>query len=73
MNDILRAALISMFSKLFPMLVVIGAVNLTDVQTAIIMAFISDAITVIFLVVKYGQQASGTSSTVTASVTTSPE
>lgn len=46
--------------------------NLPRVMRQPTMAFIGNALTLLFLAVKYGQQSSGSSSTVTASVTTAP-
>lgn len=72
-NDIVRTALISTLNKFFPVLVIIGVVTLTDVQTAIIMSFIGDFVTLLFLVFKSGQQGSNTTSAVAVSVSTTPE
>ncbi len=72
-NDIIRAALISTLNKFFPMLVILHVVNFTDTEQAIVMSFITDFITLLFLFFKTGQQDSGSTSTVTASVTTSPD
>lgn len=73
MNDLLRAAIISVAQSLFPVLQVVGVVSFTGDEVAIIMAFVTNTVTLLFLAVKYGQQASGSSSTVTASITTEPK
>lgn len=73
MNDILRAAIISLIQSAFPVLQITGIINFTGDEIATIMVFVTNAVTFLFLAVKYGQQSSGSTSTVTASVSTGPE
>lgn len=70
MNDITRAAIISTINSLFPVLNIIGVLSLTGDEISVLMLFINNFITMLFLVIKFGQQSSGTTSTLTASVTT---
>lgn len=73
MNDVLRATIISLIQSAFPVLQIVGVINFTGDEIATIMVFVTNAVTFLFLAVKYGQQSSGSTSTVTASVSTGPE
>jgi hypothetical protein len=66
-NDKTRAALISVAQSLFPMLVLLGLVNLTDTQIAGIILFITNTVTFLGLAIKTGQ---GTATTSTVETTT---
>lgn len=73
MNDVIRAAILAFVQSLFPVLQILHVVSFTGDEVATIMLFVGNFLTLVFLIVKVGQQASGSSSTVTASVTTSPD
>ena len=55
MNDELRALLMASISSIFPVLQIVG-LDLTGDQVATIMAFIGYTLTLIFYLVKNGQQ-----------------
>lgn len=73
MNDILRATIISAIQSIFPVLQIAGVISFTGDQIATIMVFVTNIVTLLFLAVKYGQQSSGSSSSVSMEVTTKPE
>lgn len=54
-NDKTRAALIAVAQSFFPMLVLLNVVELTDVQIAGIVLFISNTVTFLGLAIKTGQ------------------
>ena len=56
MDDRLRAAIIALIQSTFPVLVLLGIVQLTEVQVAGIMLVLSNALTVFMLIFKKGQQ-----------------
>lgn len=56
MDDRLRAAIIAFIQSTFPVLVLLGIVQLTEVQVAGIILVLSNALTVFMLVFKKGQQ-----------------
>lgn len=56
MNDTQRAAIIAFIQSVFPVLVLTGLVNLTDVAIAAIMLCVSNGLTMFMLLWKNGQQ-----------------
>lgn len=56
MNDQLRAAIIAVAQSFFPLIVLLGIVSLSDTQIAAIMLFITNAITLVALAAKKGQE-----------------
>ena len=64
MNDMLRGAIIAALNSLFPVLNLVGVLNLTGDQISIVMLFANNLITLLFLIVKYGQSASGSSASI---------
>lgn len=54
-NDNLRAGIIALAQSFFPLIVLLGIVQLDDTQIAAIMLFITNAITVAALLAKQGQ------------------
>jgi hypothetical protein len=57
MNDRVRAAIIALAQSTFPVLMVLGVVELTDVQQGAIMLFVTNLITLVALLFPQGQQA----------------
>ena len=57
MNDIQRAAIIATIQSVFPVLLILGVVDLTEEEIGAIMLFVSNALTMVMLIVKNGQQA----------------
>lgn len=55
MNDQLRAAIIAAIQSLFPVLNILGIVNLTSDQISVLMLCITNFITLFFLAYKKGQ------------------
>lgn len=68
-NDLTRAAVISFVSSIFPVLQLAGILDLTGDQVAVVMVLVGNTLTLAALVFKQGQQASGTSGTVTVTAT----
>lgn len=56
MNDNLRAAIIALAQSLFPVLVIAGVLALDETQISVIMLFVTNAVTVIALALKNGQE-----------------
>lgn len=56
MNDNIRAAIIALAQSLFPVLVLLNVIDLDETQIAAIMLFITNAITLVALFFKGGQQ-----------------
>lgn len=56
MNDQIRAAIIAVAQSFLPLLVLLGIVELSDTQIAAIMLFITNAITLVALTMKKGQE-----------------
>jgi len=55
-NDQLRTAIIALAQSTFPVLVLLGVVDLSEVQIGGIMLVITNAITVLALIFKQGQE-----------------
>lgn len=56
-NDTFRAALIAVVQSLFPVLNILDVVSFTSDEISVIMLFITNAVTLIFLSLKTGQEA----------------
>lgn len=56
MNDELRAAIIAIAQSLFPVLNLTGILELTSDEISIVMLFITNIITTVFLFFKKGQE-----------------
>ena len=61
MTDLHRAAIIAFVQSLFPVLILLGVIQLTDQQIAAIMLAVGNSLTLLMLVWKQGQQAEFTS------------
>lgn len=72
MNDTIRFAIMRFVGSIFPVLELAGVISLTGDQVAVIMLALGYGVDLVALFLKTGQQASGTTSAVTASVTTGP-
>ncbi len=72
MNDTVRAAVIGLCQSAFPVLLFLGVIDWSAEEIGVTMLFVTNAITLIALLAKQGQQASGTTNKVTASVTSTP-
>jgi hypothetical protein len=57
MTDQIRAGLIALAQSFFPLIVLLGVVDLDDTQIAAIMLFITNSITLAALLFKQGQSA----------------
>ena len=57
MNDQVRAAVIAVAQSLFPVLILLGVLDLDDTQIAAIMLFITNSLTLVMLAFKKGQTA----------------
>jgi len=60
MNDKTRAAILALAQSLFPVLQILGFLTFTADEVALIMLLIGNALTVVALVVKEGQEPSPT-------------
>lgn len=72
MNDTLRGLIIGLIQSLFPVLEILDVVSFTGDEIATLMLFLTNTVTLLFWAIKYGQQSSGSSSTVSATITTEP-
>lgn len=56
LNDTARAAVLALIQSVFPVLLIAGVVELDEAEIGAIMLFVANALTVIALVVKTGQE-----------------
>lgn len=75
MNDTLRLLIMATVKSIFPVLLILGVLppDMTEIAIGAIILMIDNFVALFAYVVKYGQQASGSTSTVTASITTEPK